>query len=277
VRLTVLGPVAIVVDGLPSLVERAQNRGMLARLVLAAGRPVSIAAVVESVWGGAAPPSARAQVHGGIHAIRTRLAGLGRSDVLVSGPAGYQVNVPSGGVDVVDFDTCVRQARAARASGDPRRAVDLFRGALEVWQGEPLAGAIGAFVEPARAGLVERRLGVVEELVRVELELGRHAEVVAELTSVVEAFPLRERLRECLAVALYHAGRTVDALDTIRAYRQVLVEETGIDAGPGLTELETSILRGDPVLGRPSRSAAGTGAARRRTNASPVHHRAGGR
>jgi DNA-binding SARP family transcriptional activator len=247
-RVTVLGPVAIVVDGRPYSVARAQNRGMLGRLLLDAGRPVSAAAIVEAIWGGAAPPSARAQVHAGMHAIKCRLAELGAPALFRSGTSGYQVDVPPGGVDLLDFEARVRQARRMREAGDPGRAAASLRAALDLWQGEPLAGAEGAFAGHVRAELAERRLGVLEEVTGLELELGRHAAVVAELAAAVAVHPLRETLRARLALALHRCGRTAEALENIRCYRRFLADEIGIDAGPDLMALELAMLRADPVL-----------------------------
>jgi DNA-binding SARP family transcriptional activator len=248
-RGTVLGPVAIVVDGHPHSVARAQNRGMLGRLLLDAGRPVSTAAIVEAIWGGGAPRSARAQVHAGMHAIKRRLAELGAPGLFRGGTSGYQVDVPPGGVDLLDVEAQVRRARRWREAGDRRAAVAALRSALGLWRGEPLAGAEGAFAEYVRVELVERRLGILEELAGLELELGQHAAVVAELTAAVAAHPLREILRARLALALHRCGRTAEALENIRGYRRFLAEQTGIDAGPDLLALELAMLRRDGRAG----------------------------
>jgi hypothetical protein len=78
--------------------------------------------------------------------------------------------------------------------------------------------------------------------------LGRHAQLVAELETLVTEHPLRERLREQLMLALYRSGRQADALEEYRRARKILVEELGIEPSEVLQELERAILRHDPAL-----------------------------
>ena len=93
-----------------------------------------------------------------------------------------------------------------------------------------------------------------------ELALGRHAALVPELEALVEAYPLHERMRAHLMLALYRSGRQADALAAYRAGRALLVEQLGLNPGPELVALETAILRHDPALvaalvGAPARTA----------------------
>ena len=52
VRFRLLGPVTAVVDGHAHSLPRAQTRGLLAYLLLNAGRPVSREALTDALWGG---------------------------------------------------------------------------------------------------------------------------------------------------------------------------------------------------------------------------------
>ncbi|WP_234373870.1 BTAD domain-containing putative transcriptional regulator, partial [Streptomyces scabiei] len=97
--------------------------------------------------------------------------------------------------------------------------------------------------------LEEARQAALEERIAAELETGGHeAELVTELTSLVEARPTRERPRGQLMLGLYRLGRQADALAVYAEGRAVLADELGLDPGPELTKLYEAILRADPAL-----------------------------
>ena len=106
--------------------------------------------------------------------------------------------------------------------------------------------------ETEAAQLEERRLRAIELLHDAGLALGRHDDA---------RFPARAADRRPSrtgsvsdsqhALALYRAGRQVDALAAVRATRELLVGELGVDPGPELQELERRILRHDPALAAP--------------------------
>src|SRR5207244_7046668 len=95
----------------------------------------------------------------------------------------------------------------------------------------------------------------LEDRVEADLALGRHADLVPELQTLVAENPSRERLRGHLVLALYRSGRQADALQQLATARAILAEELGIDPGPALRRLETAILAQDPSLDLPGRRA----------------------
>ena len=98
---------------------------------------------------------------------------------------------------------------------------------------EPLARA------PAQ--LNESRIEAVETCLRLELDLGWHDRLVSELRQLVGEYPLRERLRGNLMLALYRSGRQAEALDVYRQARDLLAEELGLDPGRDLRDLADAI------------------------------------
>ena len=102
------------------------------------------------------------------------------------------------------------------------------------------------------ARLEELRTSAREELIDAELELGRHAQLIGELESLVTENPLRERLRGQLMLALYRSGRQAEALEAYRRARETLVDELGIEPSPELQRLEQSVLRHDAELDLPA-------------------------
>lgn len=247
-RFELLGPVSVVVDEHRHTVARAQARGVLALLLLNAGRGLSPAAVIEAMWGGAAPSTAKAQLHNAVRDIRLLLAGLGSAEVIVTERFGYRADVAPSDVDALLFQQWVREAEAAMRAGDPDAAASRLRAALGLWTGEPLANVAGAFAEPAAAKLVDLRLTAVEDLADLDVRHGRPEVTAAELAPLVHAYPMRERLRARLMMALYHSGRRAEALRSAREYRALLAEQEGLDPGAEIVAAEAAV-RADPPSG----------------------------
>lgn len=256
-RLLVLGPVTVEVNGQRRSLRRAQNRGVLALLALNPNRALSLEAVIDAIWDGAAPPTARTQVHSAIREIRGLFAALGRHHVIESGRFGYRLNIDPEFVDACRFQLLVEQARSSMADSNPEHARQLLRAGLDLFAGQPLADAAGAYIESTRARLTQARLAAIEDLADLELAHGRPELVAAELIPLVQQHPLRERLRCRLMLAFYRSGQQAAALQTAREYRHLLREEQGLDPGPELVELEGKILRAEPSL-RPGPQPEGT-------------------
>ena len=112
--------------------------------------------------------------------------------------------------------------------------------------------AYAEFALGERARLEELALSAVEARVEADLALGRHGDVTGELEALCQRHPLRERLWELSMLALYRSGRQADALRAFAEARTALVEELGLDPGPGLKELEARVLAQDPGLDAPA-------------------------
>jgi hypothetical protein len=123
-------------------------------------------------------------------------------------------------------------------------------------RGPPLADfTYEPFAQPEIARLEELRLVALEQRIDADLALGRHAQVAAELETLVREHPLRERFRGQLMLALYRCGRQAEALETYRAGRQQVIDELGLEPGPELRELESKILAQSPEIAAPPRRA----------------------
>ena len=72
--------------------------------------------------------------------------------------------------------------------------------------------------------------------------------MIGELTELAAAQPLRERLRELLMLALYRAGRQVEALEVYRETTGRAGRRLRRGAGVELVRLEQAILRQQPEL-----------------------------
>ena len=96
--------------------------------------------------------------------------------------------------------------------------------------------------------LEELRFAAIERRIDCDLAMGRHARAIPELQALVEACPLRETFRAQLMLALYRAGRQVDALAVYVETRAMWVEELGLEPDARLRMLQQRILVQDPML-----------------------------
>ncbi|GHH65907.1 regulatory protein AfsR [Streptosporangium violaceochromogenes] len=251
-RFTVLGPVQAWRDGAELDLGTPLQRSILAILLLREGRAVTPAEMIDAVWGEEAPPRALGALRTYVSRLRAVLE-PGRSprtrpDLLTSVGRGYALRLGEGTLDLTLFERGVQDAEAARRSGDDREAAERLRASLALCTGEPLAGAVGPYAEHQRGRLVESRMSALESLMDLDVALGRHADVIPELTALTADHPLRERLRAQLMLAHYRCGRQADALAVFAETRAALIEELGIEPGPALTALHQRILTGDPDL-----------------------------
>ncbi|MEU4618514.1 BTAD domain-containing putative transcriptional regulator [Actinoplanes sp. NPDC023801] len=206
-------------------------------MLLRPRRIVGLGELTEAVWGTAPPATVRGQVQTCISRLRRLLP----PDAIITDPAGYGIDVADGDLDSERFLALVETARSAPDGGDARAA---YRQALELWRGPACAEIEAPGVRQAAAMLDERHALAIEDAIDLELAAGRARELLGELTAQVERFPLRERLRGQLMLALFRSGRQADALAEFRRARDVLSEELGIEPGRELQELHRDILVG---------------------------------
>jgi predicted ATPase/DNA-binding SARP family transcriptional activator len=252
-RFAVLGPLRAWRGDTELDLGTPQQRSVLAVLLLAHGRHVSVAGLVDALWGDEPPNSAVGTVRAYIsrlrHCLGTSRAG-GAGEMIQSAGDGYALTLRSARLDL---DLFLRWTKEAHAAGnglnvDPVRAAGLLRDSLGLWQGVPLAGLPGPYAQAQRVRLAELQLTALEEQLALEVELGGHVAAVTELQSLRGAHPLRERLSELLMLALYRSGRQADALAVFDSTRRLLSEELGIDPGPALREMHQRILQTDESL-----------------------------
>jgi len=248
IRLDVLGPLEVSVDGEAVDIRRGIPRAIVVALVLRAREVVSAGALAELVWADDQPRNPVNALQLQISYLRKRLGGGSAGQPIVTRPGGYVLMVDDDDIDERRFERLVRDA-AHLAPPDPVASLDLYETALGLWRGAAYADVLGEpFVVGEATRLEEMRLSALEERNDVLLELGRHAELVGELSGLVNEHPLRERLQGQLLLALYRAGRQADALRAFGRARAILVDELGIDPGPDLRRLEQQILMQDPDL-----------------------------
>jgi DNA-binding SARP family transcriptional activator len=241
----VLGPVELVTaGGRPRLAPL--ERALLAVLAANAGRLVTVDRLVDALWAQSPPGSARNRVQALVSSVR-RYAG---DDLVVTRAPGYLLQLDPERLDAAQFERLLEDARAFVAGERPDLAVRSLREALSLWRGTPYEDVPTDAVGAEAARLTELRQAAVEELVDARLALGEHATLVAELSGLVAADPLRERLRGQLMLALYRSGRQAEALEVYRQGAAILADEHGLDPSDGLRAIRDTILRDKPGAGR---------------------------
>jgi YVTN family beta-propeller protein len=242
-----LGPLDVVVGGEERAVPGDKLQALLARLLLERNRPVTTERLVDDLWGGAAPATARQSLHAHVARLRRLLATEDDGQVLGNDGRGYILTVDDEQVDAERFRQLVAAARDERRAGALDVARDRYRVALALWRGPVLDGVLLDAADGERAELEGVRLAALEERIDLDIELGAGAEVVPELQQLVQQDPLRERGWAQLMLALYASGRQADALAAYQDARHALAA-LGLEPGPRLRELQQAILNQDPSL-----------------------------
>ena len=237
-----LGPVEAVHAG-RTITVAGRGKIVLAALLLQANSTVSRQELVDAVWEAELPANPYAALQTTVSRLRTALE-PGR-DLISTEPNGYRISVGTDQLDLLGFRLNLEEAERQR---DPARRVALLTEGLNLWRGDPLGGLpFCALVRDNAPALVEERLRAIELLMADQLELGRHADIVPELTALVRRYPARERLAAVLMTAQYRSGHQVLALDVYQQIRTHLADEFGVDPGVELQRLHAEVLaRSDP-------------------------------
>ncbi|WP_283133072.1 AfsR/SARP family transcriptional regulator [Rhizohabitans arisaemae] len=228
-----------------------RQQAVLATLLLHANRPVSIGRLTEVIYGDNPPATSRVQVQICISALRRMFTAHGYCDAIVTHSQGYLLQVDEERVDAFRFEDFILRARCARDKRDPGEAVTLFRQALGLWRGPALDGIESRLLQVEANRLNELRIAANEACIQLELDLGKHHELVGELTKLVQEHPLRERLVGQLMIALYRSGRQAEALQVYRNAHRVMIDELGIEPNERLQQLEYAILTASESLNLP--------------------------
>ncbi len=237
----ILGPLEVIGDDGPLALGGQKLRALLALLLMHAGEVVATERIVTELWGESPPRTATTSLQNLVSQLRKQLG----PDALATRPPGYVLVVDPQRFDLARFEQLVSEARGS----EPETRARLLREALGLWRGPPLADlAFETFAQGEIRRLEELRLDALEARIDTDLELGGGGELVGELESLIAQFPLRERLRRQLMLALYRSGRQADALKAYHDTRRVLVDELGIEPGPDLQQVYTSILRQENAL-----------------------------
>jgi DNA-binding SARP family transcriptional activator/tetratricopeptide (TPR) repeat protein len=239
-RVGVLGPLTVRLGSAPVVVPGDRSAVIMAVLAMSAGRPVTVEALAERVWGDRPPERVRGSLHSHVNRLR-RLLG---TDAVRTVATGYVLDVDPDRVDALRFR---RLAAEAAGLDDLERTRDVLDEALALWRGEPFSGLRPeAFERDEIPLLVEERLAALQRRIDLDLAAGQHADVVALLRDLTARHPLREPLWHQLITALAGSGRQAEAIEAYHDLRGRLRDQLGIDPSADLQDLFRRLLTIEP-------------------------------
>lgn len=259
ITLGLLGPLLLARGGRVVTPSAPKLRQVLSLLAVQANSVTRVDQLVEELWEESPPQSALTTVQTYIYQLRKLLklddkpAGGPATPTLLSHPGGYILALPElGDIDANRFEALARRGRAELLAQRTEAASDTFREALSLWRGGFLDGvSTGPLLYSHTTRLNELRRTVLALRIEADLRLGRHQEIIGELTSLVSAEPTREDFSAKLMIALYRSGRRADALGVYQRIRTALVDELGLDPAQELQRLHQLMLEADPELDLP--------------------------
>ncbi|MFI0938201.1 BTAD domain-containing putative transcriptional regulator [Streptomyces sp. NPDC021020] len=234
-----------VADGSESVVlQPSRPAALLAALLLNANSVVSVEFLQRVIWGDETPAQGKSALHSCVLRLRRLFGKYGISGNMIEAvPGGYRLTADAGTLDLVRFRELLGSAYDA---ADPEAELGLLRAALALWQPPLLTNVPSELLHRDELPrLQEEWLRAIERVFDLELECGRHREVLAEIGSTARAHPLHERFTEQLMEALDRTGRRAEALAEYRRLKSHLASALGVDPGPALQRLELAILRGE--------------------------------
>nr|WP_206327185.1 AfsR/SARP family transcriptional regulator [Streptomyces sp. S3(2020)] len=254
---------AVQENGISITPTAPKPRQVLALLALHADRVVPVSALIEELWGTTPPRSARTTLQTYVLQLRELIAvavekdeqdaGEGESrrrtakDVLVTMPSGYLLASGGGESDVRMFERLAGVGYRAMDAGDFPGAARQLREALMLWSGTAFADVqAGAQLDMEIKRLEESRLCALDQRIEADLRLGRHRELLSELTVLVNRYRTHESLHGQFMLALYRSGRRGEALEVYQRLRATLVRDLGLEPSAGLRRLQRSILTANP-------------------------------
>lgn len=230
-RFRLLGPLLVErADGAPVAIGAAKLRVLLATLLVAANRVVSVDELCARIWEHGTPGVARSTARSTLQSYVMRLRKLLDADELIeTHPGGYLIRVADDDIDLVAFGRLVERGQ--------------LREALALWRAEPLADVpsdgLRQSVVPA---LTEQLLTATEQC--IERDLDRPETVLPELAELTARYPLRERFWAQRMRALHAAGLRDEAIACYQELTGILADELGTIPTEALRDLHEAIATG---------------------------------
>ncbi|MET7622222.1 AfsR/SARP family transcriptional regulator [Streptomyces sp. NPDC005408] len=255
-NIEVLGALSVREKGRSIAPSAPKPRQVLALLALNADQLVPVSLLVDELWGQNPPRSSRTTLQTYVLQVRDligeALAGApdeqrNAKSVLVTLPGGYRLETQGGTVDFREFERRAGTGYRAMDAEDYSQAAARLQDALSLWSGPALADVqAGSQIAMEIERLEEARLCALDQRIEADLRLGRHRELLSELTVLVSRYRTHESLHGQFMLALHRSGRRGEALNVYQRLRNTLVGELGLEPSAALGRLQRSILMTQP-------------------------------
>ncbi|MEU7592739.1 BTAD domain-containing putative transcriptional regulator [Streptomyces sp. NPDC039022] len=241
----ILGPVEVGGDHGRCEPAFPMSRQVLSLLLVHANQVVSMDSLMEELWDTSPPKLARKTVQTHIYHVRKALRNGAESTAHVdTAPRGYRIRLDKGQLDLWRFEELCATARAAISAGRLAAASAAYREALVLWRGPAFSSVTtGSLLSAQRARLEDLRMGALEQRIEVDMELGRHRELLSELKALTFQHPLNEVVTGQLMRAATRSGHRQAALDAYHRLRTAMVDQLGLEPSAGIKELQQDILQ----------------------------------
>jgi DNA-binding SARP family transcriptional activator len=250
VRIALLGPLYVESEGIERRVPPAKQRALLGGLAVKANDVVPVETLTEAMWGSDSPPSKLETTRTYIHRLRGNLGSEAGQRIVTQAP-GYMLRVDPDELDLLRFESLVKDGMKHITEGDWLRASSRLSEAEGLWRGTPLGDIPPSYARDRYVEyLDQKRLSVAELRIEAEVRASRYgaAAAVPDLFTLTAWHPERERLWLLLMLAFYRSGRQAEALSAFGRARDAITTGYGVDPGPELHGLHKRVYAQDLTL-----------------------------
>src|SRR5262249_54058760 len=138
VQFRILGPLEVGNGHGRVAVDAPKLRALLGVMLLHPNEVVSLDRLIDELWGERPPATAGKVVQPDVSQLRHALG----ADAIATRAPGFVLLVENEALDADAFRRSVADARGLAASGDDEQACRVYREALALWRGPPLAGLV---------------------------------------------------------------------------------------------------------------------------------------
>lgn len=255
----ILGELQVLDQGRPVVLGPRKQQLVLAVLLCHANRPVSMGALIDTLWEDEPPRTARKNIQVYVCALRNLLGATPALPRITRQGGGYALQVTPAELDWLLFEHQVRDSQQLWPREQPAILAQELAEALALWRGPVLGGMRGRpIIDNAAQRLESSLLTAFEDWAEAEVATGGALGAIDRISALARQHPFRERLRMVQMTALSLIGRRTEALGIYDELRRSLTREFGLTPSAALMTLYEALLQdGAAAPRRPEKKSLG--------------------